>query len=223
MSDVDDRPSGVPPPLLPGVMRLTVNYECGTLTAANVFHFLLHETGGLGATDVSNMAKALGEYWINDVWTHRASDTATTTDIEATYALIEGEPNVKRVKIADAILGINGGVEAGQVALLYLWDTGDARRGGKPRTYLPFPSEDQISPPAAVTGAVITAANSSIVTFLGHIAGHTVGQLVCDNFIEYSTVNHKAYRTAGQAFTIASGTISPFVATQRRRVDRLRS
>jgi len=204
-------------------MRMAVNYECAPCVATSVIHFQLHESGGLGASDVANMVSDLAGYWINDVWKTFALNTATTTTVDATYALIEGQPNVKRVRISDAILGMQAPPAAfGQCAYLLNWDTGDARKGGKPRTYLPFIPESAEADPANITPAKVTAINAALVTFLGHVQGHTVGQLVCDHFIEYSTVNKGAYRSSGAAFNILEGSCNPVVATQRRRVDRVR-
>jgi hypothetical protein len=216
-------PTGTPPPLLPGVMRLAVKYGAGNLYGVNVFHFQLHETGGLGSSDVLNMVTALGGFWINDVWKQSASNGASCTDVQAVYALIEGQPNVKRVRIADGTVGqVTNTMDYAQCSFLINWECGDPRRGGKPRTYFYGVTDSSESSPAAVDSAVVAAINTHLATFIGHVEGHTNGALVCDHLIEYSTVTGGAYRTAGHALPISSGSCNPIIATQRRRVDRSR-
>jgi len=168
------------------------------------------------------MATALGGYWINDLWKTYASHDATSLEINSTYALIEGQPNVKRVRIVDAVAGLaTSDTEWGQVSGLINWDSGDPRRGGKPRNYLPFFKGDGNSDSGNWASAIVTAMNTACGTFLGHVQGHTAGSLVCDNFVDYSTVLHGAYRLNGAVFPIPSGSFNPHAGTQRRRVGRL--
>lgn len=203
---------------------MAISYEMTPCLATNVLHFLCHETGGLGASDVQDTVQHLADTWLDDFWKHVASSSAHSTVVEATYALIEGQPNVKRVRIADARTGLEGATpEYGQTAYLVNWDTGDARRGGKPRTYVFGCAEDGEADPANVSSAILTAGNSGLATWISDVEGSTHGALVVDHLVEYSTVNRNAYRTAGATFTISNGTMNPVIATQRRRVDRLRS
>lgn len=223
MPDTDDRPTGTPPPLLPGVFRMTVGYEFSGATAANILYFVCHETAGVSDADVLAMLTDLGHAWRDDVWKPFAANEWSVTSYKVVYASIEGAPNVKRAELADATAGLaSTDADYAQVAYLINWATGDPRRGGKPRTYLPGATQTDGPVPGAVVAAHQTAINSGIVTFLAHAAGATHGNLVCDGLVEYSTVSHKAFRAAGVTFPIGSGNCNGIVATQRRRVDRLR-
>jgi len=203
---------------------MAVDYSSGAVHATNVLHFLCHETGGLGASDVSNMVQDLGTAWVNDIWKGVSSDGWTTTQFTAVYAKIEGQPGVKRVRLADATLGSQAhSADYANTAWLINWETSDPRRGGKPRSYLPGVYQTSEADAADISTGVVSAVNTGIGTFLTHLAGLTKGQLVCDNLVEYSTVNGKAYRNAGATFPILSGVCSGIIATQRRRVDRLRA
>jgi hypothetical protein len=205
-------------------MRLAINYTDGVSKATNVFHFLCHETGGLGSTDVDGMVTALEGFWINDCWKQKASHLWHVVDYDAVYALIEGQPNVHRTHLADATAGLGSGAsDTSNVCYLINWATGDARRGGKPRTYMCGFDEGDNADSANIVSSVISTFNPRIVTFLGHVQGHTSGALVCDQLVEYSTVLHNAYRAAGVTFNITAGSMNTVVASQRRRVDRVRS
>lgn len=217
-------PTGTPPPLLPGVLRLAITYDFGGGYGVNVLHFKCHETGGLGSSDVSDMVTALGHFWRDDLWKIDASNEWVVSLYKAVYAKIEGQPDVKRVTIGDATAG-TGTTAADYANLAYLinWDTGDQRRGGKPRSYLPGVVEASNADYANLDSTFVSDKNSHIATFLGHVAGATHGSLVCDNLIDYSTVNNGAYRSAGAFWAITTGHCNPVIGTQRRRVGRARS
>lgn len=216
--------SGSPPPLLPGIMRLAITSDFGGGFAVNVLHFQLHETGGLGASDVSNMVLALGQYFANDLWKLKASNQWSVTSYDAVYALIEGQPNVKKVRLADAIAGLSStAADFADLAFLINWETGDPRRGGKPRTYLSGVRQSDNADFANLQSADVTTLTAGCATFLGHIQGKTEGALVCDNLVDYSVINGKAYRAAGHPYIISSGSCNAVVGNQRRRVARARA
>jgi hypothetical protein len=169
------------------------------------------------------MVTDLSHYWRDDIWKAHASSGWTVVSYNAVYAKIEGAPDVSRVRLADATAGLAAGTaDFANLCILINWACGDARRGGKPRSYLPGVNQGANADPANFSAGYVAAISAQIPTFLGHVQGHTSGALVCDNFIDYSKVNGKAYRVAGHAFTITGGAAASVVGTQRRRVDRAR-
>jgi hypothetical protein len=216
------RPTGVPPPLLPGVLRLAANYTDGVATATNVLHFLCHETSGLVDSDVVTVVTNLAAAW-NALWKPRAHDSWHVTEFDAVYAEIEAQPLIKRVRLADATAGQQtGSIEFANCCFLINWATGDPRRGGKPRSYLAGCAFEADADSAHVNPTDITDFAALITTWMAAVPASSHGSLAVDNFIEYSIVNHKAYRTAGQAFTITGGALNAVIGTQRRRVGRVR-
>lgn len=214
----------MPPPLLPGILRLAINYACPPAKATNVFHFLLVESGGISPSDVSTVVTAIESAWINDVWKGNAASQWHVVDYQAVYAEIEGAPNVQRVHLADATAGTHGGGEDfANLAYLINWLTGDPRRGGKPRTYMPGVIDSTNADAANFGSGTVSGLATNIATFLSALSSITSGHLAVGGLVEYSTVNKGAYRTAGVYFPIASGTLNSVVGTQRRRVGRVRS
>jgi len=121
--------------------------------------------------------------------------------------------------VADPITGTEtAAVESGQVAFLINWQTGDPRKGGKPRTYVSGVLDEETADPARVSSGTLAALNSGLATWLTDIAGRTIPTLL----VEMSFVNACAYRLTPVTRAIFGGTVSPIVATQRRRVNRLR-
>lgn len=142
-----------------------------------------------------------------------------------TYKVLyrDAEDSSYRFTLADAIGGTDsGGDQDAQVAYLLNWASGDSRKGGKPRQYIPGVPTSSMLDSARLTSRVVDDLNTQMSNFLAGFPynGDTTG--VCQSLVEMSFVDGKADRVAPLAMPIVSGTINPVVATQRRRIDRLR-
>jgi hypothetical protein len=216
-------PSGVPPPLHPGVLRIAISYTDGVCNATNVLHFLCHEAGAVTPSDVQSTCASLVNLWAVDLWKVEATTHWHVTTWDAVYAGIEDAPNVKRARGADATAGASSDTnDYANCAFLINWSTGDPRRGGKPRSYLPGVGDASDADSANLQSSYVTNINAGIVSFLAGITGCGHGGLAPDNLIEYSTVLHGAYRATAAIWPIASGTVNPVIGSQRRRVGRVR-
>jgi hypothetical protein len=204
-------------------MRLAIDYTDGTTDATNVLHFLCHETAGVADLDVRAVGQDLYNLW-KVVWAGDASNVWHTVQYHILYAQIEGAPLVSRATLADAYAGLSGGApDYANTAYLINWSTGDPRRGGKPRTYLPGVHEASNANSADLNSTTISGINGRIPTFLAGIPASSHGGLTADELVEYSTVLNGAYRPAGVSYGINAGTVNPVIGSQRRRVDRLRA
>jgi hypothetical protein len=140
----------------------------------------------------------------------------------STRLFLTGGGIFRRATIVDAIGGIAQESEPGQVCFLVDWDTSDARRGGKPRSYLSGVPEGHMTDSAHVSpGAAIdmsTAANN----YINDVNAIVAGALSVVEFVDMSFINAKAWRAPhALAIPIFAGHCRAVVGTQRRRVDRV--
>jgi hypothetical protein len=212
-----------PPPLHPGILRLSVNYISSDTSAVNVLYFQCTESAGIVNADVISVATSLGHYWRDDLWKAQAAQDFEIQSYKVLYADVEGAPNVRRATLADGTVGtVVSDPDRAMVAWLINWSSGDPRRGGKPRTYLPGVPESASNDPANVSGAFLTALNAGIVAFLGHIAAVSHGALSVVGLVEYSQRLNNAWRDTATWYGISEGTVNPVFGTQRRRINRAR-
>lgn len=124
--------------------------------------------------------------------------------------------------LADAIGGANVGEgQDAQVSYLINWTSGDARKGGKPRQYICGVSNSERADTARLTNACTAAFNTAITTWLASFP-HVSGTAHVIDLVEMSFVSNKVDLAPPVARTVRAGHLNPIVASQRRRVDRLR-
>lgn len=133
------------------------------------------------------------------------------------------DTSVYNFTIADGTAGIDAsGDQDAQVCFLVNWITGDPRRGGKPRQYFCGVTDDMMQDSAILNPALLPVVNGILATWLGGFpySGGATG--VAQGLVEMEFRNNKAWLPEGFPRPVLGGTLSPVVATQRRRVDRLR-
>ena len=124
--------------------------------------------------------------------------------------------------VADAIGGTGSGSGApAQVAYLINWVSGDSRRGGKPRQYVPGVLDSALGGTTDLTSAACSAINTAIAEWLTDFPVSS-GTGVCNGLVEMSFVSNKVDLSPPIARPIIAGTCNPILGTQRRRVDRQR-
>lgn len=170
-------------------------------------------------TLVDDIAAAYGTNFVNQG--HISSDVVLTT-VKASLAIADMPGKLRTVRVADVVGTGAGPAEAGQVCYLINWQTTDGRRGGKARSYIPGPRVADLSD----QGHLIVGVANALTDFANayHNAVNALAPAPFDSvhFIDASFVDGKAYRTIPVGYEIFAGVCSPVVATQRRRVDRLR-
>jgi hypothetical protein len=135
----------------------------------------------------------------------------------------DSEDSVYRFNIADAVNGGHSGVEQdAQVAYLINWQSGDPRKGGKPRQYIcGVPSASMIDA-AHIDSSLVASVSAALASWIDDNTTRTSGTASGLVLVEMSFRNANTFRDAAAAFAIAGGTLDGTVATQRRRVDRVR-
>ena len=193
----------------------------GPTSWANVFYFdVAASPGDEGeiANDIGTAVKNLystldlGNFSIN--WVHK-------------YTRVKFKPSapsvaVKRVVVADNVGTDDSGDQDAQVAYLINWVTGDVRRGGKPRTYIPGVPLSKCADSATIASGTVSSMTGNINAWLDTLGdGSLPNGTICD-LCEMSFIDGGTFRDPPVPFDISSGLLNSIVATQRRRVDRLR-
>jgi hypothetical protein len=141
----------------------------------------------------------------------------STTHQTLTYR--DAEDSIVRITVADANVGTStGNTQDAQVAYLVNWANADPRRGGKPRQYLAGVPDDNMLDSARLDTAMLGPFSSRLNTWLEEI----VTRDIPFQLIELSFSNGGVFRTSPISYPIIGATLNPVVATQRRRVNRLR-
>lgn len=214
-------PSPKPPPPHDTV-RLAYSGTLGPTTWAVIHWFATAYNMPVAAADLDTVT---GDFFtaFGDNFVHVSDMTNRLhlTRVDAVYHLSDG--TVRRRRHVGDVSG-NGASsgEEGQVAILINWDTGDPRRGGKPRSYIPGVAEDRVSDEASLTGGCVTSRTAACATYLTTTAAITTSTVTVVGMVDVSFVNANDYRPSAVQYEIFGGTCNPIVATQRRRVDRLR-
>lgn len=135
----------------------------------------------------------------------------------------DSSSSVYRATLADVVVGTHAadGLPA-QVAYLINWQTGDPRRGGKPRSYFAGVPDGVMLDSANILSTVRTSINTALVGWITANLTRAHGTASGIVFGEMSFRDAKAWRTTPVFYPFIAGTVSPVVATQRRRPDRVR-
>lgn len=193
----------------------------GPATWDNVFYFSVDPEGvsdlGLICADigwgVTELYNKIGYAHFSENWTHhlvRVKYRDASADI------------FKRTTIADATGSNESGDQDAQVSYLFNWDVPDIRRGGKARTYVCGVPMDACADSAMITSDFLGAINSGLEDWFtelgdGSSPGGTVLGLVMMSFVDNGVDIDPPV-----PYPSFSGVLNHVVATQRRRVDRLR-
>lgn len=212
-------PTGTKAPIPIGYSKVEALGTFGPATWANVFYIDTTPSDPSAPNDAMAAARLaihelMGTFqtYASTTWSVARERVTYRADADSTYS----------ATIADGIGGlVSGGYQDAQVAFLLNWVTGDARKGGKPRQYFVGVPDTAVADSARIQGSVVSAFNADIATWLAGFP-YDVGSGVANELVEMSFVNAKAYRTDPFPTSVVAGTVNPVVATQRRRVDRLR-
>lgn len=209
------------PPIPVGVVKATAVGTYGPTLWNNVWFFSPITPGTLIA-DTFNLVKDRLHAFYNDCWRPNLSVHWTVSEYKIAYR--DAEDSIVRFTLADALAG---GIGAGQdqdaqVAALVNLSTGDPRKGGKARKYIPGLVTAAMADPARLDPAFVTARNTAMATWLAANLTASSGGATGLLTLELSFRNAKTWRAAAVPFEVHAATCNPIVATQRDRVDRLR-
>lgn len=204
-----------------GSAKAVASGSLGPATWANVLYFTLGDVSGHTPGDViASVVRAVHDFYANCfmpdlslTWQH---EFTTVTYRDATDSLV-------RVRVADAQAGaVNIGTEEAQVAYLVNWATGDPRKGGKPRQYICGVPGNRVADAARILSTTQATINAALIAWLTSLLTVGTGRVVTMQLEEMSFRNGNTWRDAAHTYPIIGGTVNPVVATQRRRVNRVR-
>lgn len=215
-------PTGTKPEIPVGTAKAEALGTIGPCTWANVFYF------GIGTFDPAHLddvitlvGNAVSGFYVNG-FTMGTFDTTwhlRTTKI----AFRDATDSLYRATVADSSVGTGSAeVVAGQTCFLVNYTTNDPRRGGKPRTYVPGPSDDLMLDAANLQSATVATLNTNLATWLAATIASSHGTASGCQPLEMSFADGGAYRTTAFTWPIRGVTVNPVIASQRRRVDRQR-
>jgi hypothetical protein len=207
----------VKPPIPVGHCKAAVHGFLGPAEWVNVFYFVVTAGSRTPGQVIGDVVTACHNFYANVLLLAGMPSTWRTTFTTVTYR--DSSTSTVRLRIADAQTG-TGGTDAqdAQVAYLFNWGTGDPRKGGKPRQYVAGVLNAQMADSAFLNSARQAAVNANIITWLTSLPGMATPM----QLVEMSFRNDKTWRDNAATYPIIGGVLNPVVATQRRRVDRLR-
>lgn len=213
----------VTPRVLPiGYARATVGGNYGPTTWENVLHFGVTPVGTPDPLAILDDIAAGAFALYENLDPSHFTNNWTTSTTKVKYRNADGSYDIATV--ADAIPGTDSdGGEAAQVSYLVELTTSDIRKGGKGRVYVNGVASAALADSANVDPTALGAMNAGLATwFAGCLAGTfgTNGTLLQPVVMSWITAG--AVEDPGVPYAANSVHLSSVVATQRRRIDRLR-
>jgi hypothetical protein len=200
-----------------GSAKAATHGTYGPATWVNVMYYDIDAGSSTPGEVIAAVAEAQHDFYHDAIGLGYFPTTWHTTWTTVSYR--DASDSLVRLRVADAQAGSEAGVfQDAQVAYLVNWGTGDPRRGGKPRQYLTGVWDGALADSAFLTSGAMAAVNASIITWLEDLPTRAIPL----QLVEMSFRNDKTWRDAAHTYPIIGGTLNPVVATQRRRVDRLR-
>jgi len=206
-----------------GYAKVVAGGTYGPAVWANVFYLLVSPADGTAAVlvmqDLADMISTLygvafGHSMFADSWELSTQKVFWVDETDS----------IQRATIADSVVGDGGSSsQDAQVSYLVNWHCPDPRRGGKPRQYICGVPDSVIADSASLDSTTVATVSAALNTWLASLAADTWTNGTTARLVEMSFVNGKVDRTTPLGTEIVAGSVNNIVATQRRRVDRLRS
>lgn len=211
------------PPLPVGVARVAAEGTNAGTTWANVYHFAVGTWDPAHLEDAAILVEDAVQHIYDTVFTYDGFPPTWTFDVVKVSFRDAVDSMYRSQRIVGAVGTESTDSEPAQVSRLVNWFSDDPRKGGKARTYIPATPEFWFADSAHLKGTIVASINANIATWIAGLGSASHGTASGLSFLELSFVNGKADRTDAHAYTIRGGALSNIYATQRRRVDRLRS
>lgn len=212
----------VKPPIPVGYCKATAYGLFGPTFWNNVFYFAVNPTTSTAPADI------LADIGLNVINFYRAMSFGRFTSawqVSGTKIVWrDASDSVRRATVADAHPGTGGaGAQDAQVAYLINFNSTDDRRGGKPRKYVTGVPDSVVADSATLNSADVSAISTGVNAWIASLltGGVSVHGTALE-LVDMSFRNGKTWRDAAHVFPIDGGSCSTVVATQRRRIDRLR-
>jgi hypothetical protein len=205
------------PPIPVGSAKAALHGFLGPASWVNVFYFDVDAGAHTPGEVIAAVAQAVHDL-IHDGFSLSYFPTAWRTTW-CTVAFRDATDSLVRLRVSDAQVGTgSGGYQDAQVSYLINWSTGDPRRGGKPRQYIAGVLDGLMADSAFLVAAATTGTDPALLAWLEDLPTRDPAL----QLVEMSFRNALAWRDTALSYPIIGVTVNPVVATQRRRVGRLR-
>lgn len=202
--------------------RVAQHGTYGPSSWVNVFYLHVPTPGSHTPSDIMiGVTKAIEGLYVDAMQMVAFPVDWVTTYCTVTYRDNAGSINRARIADAHAGTGADHNQDA-QVSYLINWSTDDARKGGKPRQYITGVVQAAVADSAHLFGGFTSGRFVTLNAWLVNIQDASTYAPFAMHLVDMSFIDGKAFRTTPVAFPISLGSINPVVASQRRRVDRLR-
>jgi hypothetical protein len=212
-------PTGVPPEPLENTLRVAYEGNYLGTTWAVVHWFLATATGEPTDTDMTDVAEDLWNAFHGTLMDAYCVNDVHLTTVVVNYYLPD-QQRLRARRVGDSTGDAGGSPLPAQVSTMINWSSRDGRRGGKPRSFMPGASSDNVTESYAIAAGVLGALTTAANAYKSQVNAIAEGNITSLTFMENSTVDALAYRPVTVQFAILSGSPRVVVATQRRRVDR---
>jgi hypothetical protein len=208
-------------PIPVGFAKAAMSGSLGVANWTNVFYLAIEAEAHTPGEVIADIAENMHNLYESVITPSFLSADWSLTSRGITYR--DATDSTVRVRVADSLVGeVIGQFQAAQVSYLVNWSTGDPRKGGKPRTYICGVPDAYLDGAVAVDTAVITTFDANVITWLESLPTGPGSNGVKMQLVEMSFVNAGVDRDPPHNYPIIGGVMNQIVATQRRRVDRLR-
>jgi hypothetical protein len=208
-------------PMPVGTVKATVVGSYGPTIWNNVWYFS-PVTPGSTVIDTFNLTKDRLHAFYDGVFKVICPPVWSVSHYKISYR--DSADSLVRFTLADAIAGTNAGtMESAQVSYLVNMQSGDPRKGGKPRKYVPGVLTGIVDDESRIQAATVTGRNTAMTSWLAANLTATSGGATGLLTLELSFRNAKEWRDSPLAFEVHTMSLNDIVATQRDRINRLRS
>lgn len=216
-------PSGVRADQPAGWLRVAFEGTWDFVDWAVIHWFVTTPTTDPTMSELNDLVDLIGEAFGDNLIHNGAVSTLVSfTTVKAVYAIASVPEKMRTVRIADEAGAGSSDQSLGQACYLIDWDSSDGRRGGKPRSYIPGVTDEDMADGAHILDSSRLTMTNSANAYHNAVNALTSAPWSSIHFIDASFVNAKAYRLVPHGYEIFSGHCSPVTGTQRRRVGRLR-
>jgi hypothetical protein len=202
-------------PPVPQCLKIEFLWTQAGVPAANIFH-CTYSGGPPSPSDCNTIAQYLGAaFWVEGLYEGYPSTTILVgvkcTDLTSDSASV-GEFSIGQAGTYE------GDEVPGQACVLVNYTISRRYRGGHPRTYFLPPTQSLLSTPSAWSDTIISELTSCVAALFNEMDSAIVGTTTLTGPVCVSYRTGDAPRVDPLVEPITGWTVSPIVATQRRRI-----
>jgi len=212
---LEERDAAMPTTYLAHLGKVEIYYQGDRDTAVNVMWISSTGIDGADSTLLAALATDIGSEWVDMFAPYICNEQ---TILECTVTDWSSDTGVSGTHVLNVPGSSGPGPMPSQVCSLINWQVATRYRGGRPRQYVPAPSQGMLADNQHLTEVVAGGMSINAELFLGFVNAEVISgdpvKLVCFHRVT-------AHHPVASVEPIISGAVSPQLATQRRRLRRV--